>query len=79
MARSLIGALAAVVLAGVAGTAQGAPAANVCQWTGVDWACGDGNVFRQHVSAAAGPPMIVKPVPTIASNEKPLLSGPRPR
>jgi hypothetical protein len=79
MTRILIGALAAAALAGLAGTAQAAQPANVCQWTGVDWACGDGNVVEQHASAAAGPSMIVKPVPTVPSNEKPLLSGPHPQ
>jgi len=79
MTRILIGALAAIALAGLAGTAQTAQATNVCQWTGVDWACGDGNIVQQHVSAPAGPRMIVTPVPTVPSNEKPLLSGPRPQ
>ena len=79
MTRILIGVLAATALAGLAGTAQAAQAANVCQWTGVDWACGDGNVVQQHVSETEGPQMIVTPVPTVPSNEKPLLSGPRPQ
>jgi len=79
MTRILIGALAAAALAGIAVTAQAAEPKNVCQWTGVDWACGDGNVFGQHVSEAVGPPMIVTPVPTVPSNEKPLLSGPCPQ
>ena len=79
MTRILIGALAAAALAGIAGTAQAAPAANVCQWTGVDWACGDGNTVQQHVPETVGPSMIVKPVPTVPSNEKPLLAGPRPQ
>lgn len=79
MTRILIGALAAMALAGVAGMAQTAQATKVCQWTGVDWACGDGNIVQQHVSAPVGPRMIVTPVPTVPSNEKPLLSGPRPQ
>lgn len=79
MTRIVIGALAATALAGFAATAQAAQPANVCQWTGIDWACGDGNTVAQHVSEATGPDMIVKPVPTVPSNEKPLLSGPRPQ
>jgi len=78
MNRILTGALAAAALAGFAGAAQAAEK-NVCQWTGVDWACGNGNVVASHVSEAVGPPMIITPVPTVASNEKPLLSGPRPQ
>jgi hypothetical protein len=78
MTRILTGALAAVAIAAFAGGAQAA-AKNVCQWTGSDWACGDGNVVTQHVSEAAGPPMMVTPVPTVPSNETPLLSGPRPQ
>ena len=78
MTRILIGALAATALAGLAGPAQAAQAANVCQWTGVDWACGDGNIVQQHASETTGPRMIITPVPTVPSNEKPLLSGPRP-
>lgn len=79
MTRIVIGALAATALAGFAATAQAAQPANVCQWTGVDWACGNGNIVEHHVSEAVGPAMIVKPVPTVPSNEKPLLSGPRPQ
>ncbi len=79
MTRILIGALAATALAGFAATAHAAQPANVCQWTGVDWACGNGNIVERHVSEAVGPAMIIKPVPTVSSNEKPLLAGPRPQ
>jgi hypothetical protein len=79
MTRMLIGALAATAFAGLAGAPQTTQAASVCQWTGVDWACGDGNIVQQHVSAPVGPRMIVTPVPTVPSNERPLLSGPRPQ
>lgn len=78
MTRILTGALAAVAIAAFAGAAQAA-ANNVCQWTGSDWVCGDGNIVTQHVSEAAGPPMIITPVPTVPSNQPPLLSGPRPQ
>jgi len=78
MTRILTGALAAAVLAAFAGAAQAAEK-NVCQWTGVDWACGDGNVVTSHVSQVPGPPIIVHSVPTVPSNEKPLLYGPRPQ
>jgi hypothetical protein len=78
MTRISLGALAAVALVALAGAAQAAEK-NVCQWTGFDWACGDGNVVTSHVSKAAGPPIIVTPIHTVASNEKPLLSGPRPQ
>ncbi|HTW51320.1 MAG TPA: hypothetical protein VME45_05430 [Stellaceae bacterium] len=78
MTRILTGALAATALAAFAGVAQAATA-NVCQWTGSDWACGNGNIITSHASEAAGPQMIVHSVPTVPSNEKPLLSGPRPQ
>jgi hypothetical protein len=78
MAKILTGALAAAAFVAVAGAAQAAEN-NVCQWTGVDWACGDGNVVTSHVSKTTGPQMIVTPIPTPPSNEAPLLSGPRPQ
>jgi hypothetical protein len=78
MTKILTGALAAAALAAFAGAAQAAEA-NVCQWTGSDWACGDGNVVTSHVSEATGPQMTVHSVPTVPSNQAPLLSGPRPQ
>jgi len=78
MTRILTGALAAAALVAIAGAAQAAEK-NVCQWTGHDWACGDGNVVTSHASQAAGPPIVITPVPTVQSNEAPLLSGPRPQ
>jgi hypothetical protein len=78
MTRMLTGAFAAAALIAVAGAAQAEPK-QVCQWTGVDWACGDGNVVTSHVSQATGPQMAITPVQTVPSNEKPLLSGPRPQ
>ena len=76
MTRTVTAALVAAAVVALAGAAQ---AANTCQWTGVDWACGDGQVVTSHVSQAPGPPMIIHSVPTVPSNEKPLLSGPWPR
>ena len=55
---------AIVASAAIAGAAQAAEK-NVCQWTGSDWACGDGNVFTTHYSQAAGPNMIITPIETI--------------
>ena len=78
MTRMLTGAFAAAALIAVAGAAQAEPT-QVCQWTGVDWACGDGNIVTSHVSQATGPQMAITPVQTVPSNEKPLLSGPRPQ
>jgi hypothetical protein len=78
MTKILTGALAAAAVVAVAGAAQAAEQ-NVCVWTGHDWACGDGNVFTSHVSASAALPMPVTSVPTVPSNEAPLLSGPRPQ
>lgn len=74
MTRILSAAVAATAITGIAGTAQ---AAQVCQWTGSDWACGDGNIVQRHIAQNPGPPIIITPVPTVASNEKPLLQGPR--
>lgn len=76
MTRTVTAALGAAAIVALAGAVQ---AATVCQWTGVDWACGDGKTFSSHVSEAVGPPMVITAVPTVQSNEKPLLSGPRPQ
>lgn len=78
MTKILTGALAAAALVVVAGAAQAATA-NVCQWTGSDWACGNGDQFTSHVPQVPGPPVIVHSVPTVPSNQPPLLSGPRPQ
>lgn len=34
---------------------------NVCVWTGIDWACGDGNTFPQHFTEAQGPNIAITP------------------
>jgi hypothetical protein len=76
MTKTVTAAIATAAIVAFAGAAQ---AANVCQWTGVDWACGDGKLVSSHVSETAGPPMVIKSVPTVNPNEKPLLSGPWPQ
>lgn len=77
MTKTVTAALAAAAIIVAAGAAHADN--HVCQWTGVDWACGNGNTVSMHASAAAGPPMIIKSYPTVPSNETPLLSGPRPQ
>jgi hypothetical protein len=64
MKTVLTGAIAAAVIAVFAGATQAAER-YVCQWTGSDWACGDGNVFTQHYPPSAGPPVAIVPVPTV--------------
>jgi hypothetical protein len=59
----LAGMLAAAIVV-LAGAAQAAEK-NTCQWTGADWACGDGNVVTRHVSEATGPNMVITPIKTI--------------
>jgi hypothetical protein len=73
----LAGAIAATSM--LAATAQAAEK-NACVWTGVDWACGDGNVFPQHVSQATGPNMVITPIQTIDPARDARLADPsRPR
>ena len=56
----------AIAGAAIAALATGAQAANrTCQWTGLDWACGDGNVFTEHYTRAAGPNVQITPILTI--------------
>jgi hypothetical protein len=62
MKTLLAGAVAATIVV-LAGAAQAAEK-NACQWTGFDWACGDGNVVAQHVSEATGPNMQITPIQT---------------
>ena len=78
MKTVLAGALAAAALAVLAGAAQ---AANVCQWTGSDWACGDGNVVTQHYPQATGPNMAITPTTTVAPTGQPAheYNAPRPQ
>jgi len=61
MHKLIAGALAVAATTALAGTAR---ADNVCVWTGIDWACGDGNVVTQHFTQAQGPNMIIKPQKT---------------
>jgi hypothetical protein len=60
MNRALMIALAATAMAAAAGAAR---AERVCQWTGHDWACGDGKLFTEHFSEAQGPNMAMEPQP----------------
>ncbi|HWD60538.1 MAG TPA: hypothetical protein VG308_19800 [Stellaceae bacterium] len=62
MYKILAGAVAAGAIVSLAAAAH---AEKVCQWTGVDWACGDGNVVTSHYSEAAGPPTTIVAVPTV--------------
>jgi hypothetical protein len=54
-------AIAATALCALGGAAK---AEHVCQWTGHDWACGDGNTFPEHYSQAEGPNLVVTPIPS---------------
>lgn len=79
MNKILSGAIAAIAIAALAGIVR---AESVCQWTGHDWACGDGKgVFTQHYSAAQGPPMLITPVPTVTPTGTPAhrYTGMRPQ
>jgi hypothetical protein len=60
MNKLIAGALAAAAVGAFAVSAQ---AEQVCQWTGSDWACGNGNVFTEHYSETAGPNMIITSAP----------------
>jgi hypothetical protein len=64
MKTLLAGMVAAAAIVVLAGAAQAAEK-NTCQWTGVDWACGDSNVVTEHVSEPAGPNMQITPIKTI--------------
>ena len=64
MKTLLAGTIAAATIVVLATAAQAAEK-QACQWTGVDWACGDGNVVTQHVSEATGPNMVITPIQTI--------------
>ena len=63
MKRILAVAIAAAVIVTLAGAAQ---ASRVCQWTGSEWACGDGNVFPEHYAPPTAPNLVIVPVPTVA-------------
>ena len=76
--KILAGTLAAAAFAAFAGAAH---ADKVCQWTGSDWACGDGNTFPDHYPAATGPNLVLTPVPTpntAPGQPLPTPNGPRP-
>jgi hypothetical protein len=78
MKTLLGGVVAAAAIAALAGTAHAAE--NACVWTGSDWACGDGNVFWQHYSQAAGPNMTITPIATIDQARVARVTDPsRPR
>lgn len=74
MTKTVTAALAVAAIAAAAGAAHADN--HICQWTGVDWACGNGNIITSH---AAAPPIVITSRPTVPPNEKPLLSGPWPR
>ena len=79
MQRILTAVIAATAIAALAGAAQ---AENVCQWTGHDWACGDGNVVTAHYSAAQGPNMVITPTVALQLPPGPVLPnvyGTRPQ
>ena len=75
MSKVIVGAAAAIALAAFAGAAQ---AADVCIWTGVDWACGDGNVVSRHYPASTGPNMLIRPVQTQVNPALPPGPSPTP-
>ena len=80
MSKIPAGALAIAILAIFGGTAYAAKG-DVCQWTGRDWACGDGNIVTQHVSETVGPQMIVTPYATPTPTGQPAhrYEGQRPQ
>ena len=70
-----------VALAAIASITAPARAEKVCQWTGSDWACGDGNsTFPQHYSEATGPQTVIVPVTTVTPTGQPAhqFNSPRP-
>jgi hypothetical protein len=75
MKTMLAGVVAAASMAMVIATAQAAEK-NACVWTGADWACGDGSVFSQHVSASVGPNMVITPIQTIDQARDARLADP---
>jgi hypothetical protein len=75
MKTLLAGIIAAATIAALAGAAQAAEK-NVCQWTGFDWACGDGNVVVRHVPQTPGPNMTITPIQTIDPARDARLSDP---
>ena len=76
MKTALAGAIAAALA--LAGTAHAAE--HTCQWTGHDWACGDGNIVTSHYTEAAGPNIAVTPISTIDQARDAKLADPsRPR
>ena len=76
MNKFVAGAIAAAAIATLAGAAR---AGNVCQWTGKDWACGDGNVVSQHYSEAVGPQTVITAVPTVMPTGQPAHQYNQPR
>jgi hypothetical protein len=71
--------LAGMVTAAIGSLAVNAQAAeNVCTWTGLDWACGDGHVYTTHYPASSGPGIIVTPSATINQARAARLADPSP-
>lgn len=78
MKSVLAGAIAVIAVATAGVTAQAAE--KVCSWTGLDWACGDGNVYTTHYSQAAGPNIPITPIVTIdQARDKRAADPNRPR
>jgi hypothetical protein len=62
MKLALAGAIV-VTIGALAASAQAAE--KVCSWTGLDWACGDGNTYTTHYSHPPGPNIAITPITTI--------------
>ena len=73
--------LAGAIAAAIGSLAVSAQAAEkVCTWTGLGWACGDGNVYTSHYSQFPGPPIAVTPIQTIDQARDARMADPsRPR
>ncbi|HWB51207.1 MAG TPA: hypothetical protein VG651_18995 [Stellaceae bacterium] len=77
MKHVLAGTIAAAVVA-VGVSAQAAE--KVCSWTGLDWACGDGNVYTTHYAPPSGPNIAITSSATIDQARDARLADPsRPR
>lgn len=59
MKTVLAAAIATAAIVAAAGAARAER--NVCVWTGIDWACGDGNTFPRHFTEAQGPDIPIVP------------------
>ena len=58
--------LAGAIAAAIGSLAVSAQAAEkICTWTGLDWACGDGNGYTAHYPQYPGPDIAITPSVTI--------------